>query len=134
MCISTREKKMKNIWPILVVLYVKSRFVIIARGAQLDNGVDPPWIVSANITSKHPIAIFLVGTQIQAYKFTNSSYKERDVKSVSQSTKATNFSWTHKHRLSYHVKFEIAQNCQHQILDNKFQFYQHVELNSQEEI
>ena len=35
-------KKMKKIWPILVILYVKSRFVILARGVQLDNGVDPP--------------------------------------------------------------------------------------------
>ena len=28
-----------------MILYVKSRFVIIARGVQLDNGVDPPWSI-----------------------------------------------------------------------------------------
>ena len=36
---------MKNILPILVILYVKSRFVILSRGVQLDNGVDPPCAV-----------------------------------------------------------------------------------------
>ena len=43
---------MKNIWPILVILYVKSRFVIIARGVQLDNGVDPPCIQNIIITRR----------------------------------------------------------------------------------
>ena len=32
---------MKNILPILMILYVKSIYFLIARGVQLDNGVDP---------------------------------------------------------------------------------------------
>ena len=39
--ISTHEKKLIKFWPILVIHYVISRFVFIARGVQLDNGVDP---------------------------------------------------------------------------------------------
>ena len=36
------EKKLIKFWPILVMLYVKSRFFFcIARGVQLDNGVHP---------------------------------------------------------------------------------------------
>ena len=37
-------KKMRNIWPILVILYVKHRCFFISRGVQLDNGADPPWL------------------------------------------------------------------------------------------
>ena len=42
-CISTHEKTLIKFWPILMFLYVKSRFVFVAHGVQLDNGVDPPW-------------------------------------------------------------------------------------------
>ena len=35
------KTKWKTIWPILVILYIKNRFFFIARGVQLDNGVDP---------------------------------------------------------------------------------------------
>ena len=33
---------MKNIWPVLVILHLKSIFLFITRGIQLDNGVEPP--------------------------------------------------------------------------------------------
>ena len=57
-------KKMKNIWPILVILYVKSRFVIIARGVQLDNGVDPPCTYYI-ISTKSPGLELKTGSQVK---------------------------------------------------------------------
>ena len=40
---STHEKKLIKSWPILVILYVKSRHFFIAHGVQLDNRVKPLW-------------------------------------------------------------------------------------------